>query len=220
MTTHPTLLVRYNPNSRNSPSHTDLLLKDTSTDMILQYTKKPGNYRSEKLRLVHGVEETENQTLKISVAWDIKRLANKLYDIFYEYQFGRQHHTCLIAIILKQITVDSLKLTETPGIIIDNDATGAFDWVICGLALLDLRSIGFALSANKILRTTWNKRKCFIKTGFGVSDRSCQSTETKQTYELGQGFTTPSDIWCIIHGIFVHTFATYFVGIVLVSVSC
>jgi hypothetical protein len=34
--------------------------------------KNPGDYRSEKLRLVHGIEATENQALKISVAWEIK----------------------------------------------------------------------------------------------------------------------------------------------------
>jgi hypothetical protein len=34
--------------------------------------KTPGDFRSEKLRLVHGVEVTENQALKISVAWEIK----------------------------------------------------------------------------------------------------------------------------------------------------
>jgi hypothetical protein len=44
--------------------------------------KKPGDYRSKKPRLVHGVEETENQTLKISVAWEIKRLVKKLMTYF------------------------------------------------------------------------------------------------------------------------------------------
>jgi hypothetical protein len=120
---------------------------------------------------------------------------------------------------LKQITVDTFKLTKTPGIIIDNDATGAFDRVICGLALLALRSIGFALSVTKMLGTAWNKRKCFIKTGSGMSERSYQSSEQKKTFGHGQGSTAASDIWCIIHGILMHTVATYFVGIIFVSVS-
>jgi hypothetical protein len=85
--------------------------------------KKAGDYRSEKLCLVHGVEDRENKTLNSSVAWEIKLIVNQFDDIFYEYQFRRQHQTCLSAIILKQITVDSFKLTKTPGIIIDNDAT-------------------------------------------------------------------------------------------------
>jgi hypothetical protein len=72
--------------------------------------KKPSDYRSEKLRLVHGVEASENQTLKISVAWEIKHLVKKFDDIFYEFPFGRQHQACLSAIIFKQITIDSFML--------------------------------------------------------------------------------------------------------------
>jgi hypothetical protein len=156
--------------------------------------KKPGDYRTEKLCLVHGIEATENQALKISVAWYIKR---------YQFQFIHQHQTCLSAIIIKQITIDSFMLTKTPGIIIDNDATGSFDRVICGLALIALRRICFTTSVIRMLGNTWNKRKCFIKTGFGVSRRSYQSTDDKPTFDLGQGSTAASDIWCIIHGILI-----------------
>jgi hypothetical protein len=70
-----------------------------------------------------------------------------------------------------------------------------------------------------MLGTTWNKRTCFIKTGCGVSERSYQSTEQKQTFGLGQGSTAASDIWCIVHGILMHTIATYFDGVIFVSVS-
>jgi hypothetical protein len=131
--------------------------------------KKPGEVRSEKLRLVHGVEATYNQALKISVAWEIKRLVKQFEDIFYEFQFGRPHQTCLSAVILKDITIDSFMLTKTPGIIIDNDATCSFDRFICGIALLALRSIGFATSVTRMFGLTWSKRKCYIKTEFGVS---------------------------------------------------
>jgi hypothetical protein len=70
-----------------------------------------------------------------------------------------------------------------------------------------------------MLGTTWNKRKCFINTGFGVSDRSYQSNDSKQKFGLGQGSTAASDIWCIIHGMLMHTVITYFIGIIYASVS-
>jgi hypothetical protein len=44
--------------------------------------KKPGEYWSEKLRLIHGGETTENQALKISVTLGIKRLIKQFDDIF------------------------------------------------------------------------------------------------------------------------------------------
>jgi hypothetical protein len=181
--------------------------------------KKPGDYRSEKLRLVHGIESTENEALKISVAWETKCLVKQFDDIFYEFQFGHQHQTCLSESILKEITINSFMLTKAPGIIIDNDATGAFDLFICGIALFALRSILFVTSATRMLGSTWSKHKCFIKPGFGVSDRFYQSTEYKQTFGLEQGSTEATGIWCIIHGIIMHTITTYFIGIILISVS-
>jgi hypothetical protein len=77
------------------------------------------------------------------VAWHIKRLVREHHNIFYEFQFGRHRQTCISAIILKQLTIDSFVPTKTPGIIIDNDAIGAFDRVINGFALIALRSLGF-----------------------------------------------------------------------------
>jgi hypothetical protein len=55
---------------------------------------KPGNFKTETLRLVHGVKATDNQTLKIVVAWQIKRLVREHHAIFYEFQYGRPHQTC------------------------------------------------------------------------------------------------------------------------------
>jgi hypothetical protein len=45
--------------------------------MIVPFTKKPSDYRSEKLHILHGVEATENQILKICVDWEIKHLVKK-----------------------------------------------------------------------------------------------------------------------------------------------
>jgi hypothetical protein len=97
-------------------------------------------------------------------------------DIFYEFQFGRPRQTCLSAIILKEITIYSFMLTKTPGTIIDHDATGAFIRVLCGIALIALRSIGFATSITRMLGLTWSSKKCYIKAVFGVYDSFYQST--------------------------------------------
>jgi hypothetical protein len=127
-------------------------------EFVCPIFEKPGNFKSETLLLVHGVEVTENQTLKIGVAWQIKRLVRKYDNIFYEFQFGRPHQTSLSAIILKQITVDSFVLTKTPGIIIDNDATSDFDMVLNVIALTALRSLGFSFVVIRMLGLTWRFR--------------------------------------------------------------
>jgi hypothetical protein len=170
--------------------------------------KNAGDFRFEKLRLVYGVKATENKALKISVAWEIKRIVKQFDDIFYEFQFGHPHQTCLRAIILKELTIGSFILTKTPGIIIYNDSMGAFDRVICGVAMLTLCSIGFASSVAIMIGLTRSKIKCYIKIGFGVSESFYQSTDEKQTFGLGQVSTATTYIWCIIHGILMHTVAT------------
>jgi hypothetical protein len=77
-----------------------------------------------------------------------------------------------------------------------------------------LRSICYQDDGHNLEQT-----KMLHQTGVAVSDRSYQSTYNKQTFGLGQGSTAASKIWCIMHGILVHTVAIYFGGVILVSVS-
>jgi hypothetical protein len=44
--------------------------------------KKPGNFKSENLRFVHGIEATDNQTIKIGVTWQIKCMVREYDNIF------------------------------------------------------------------------------------------------------------------------------------------
>jgi hypothetical protein len=110
-------------------------------------------------------------------------------------------------------------LTNTPVIIIDNDATGAFDRVIYGFSLTALRSLVFSVMVTRMLGLTWRKRKCCIKTGFGICERYYESYISNQSFGLGQGSTAASHIWCIIHGVLMHTLASSFIGFAIFSVS-
>jgi hypothetical protein len=100
--------------------------------------KKPGKHKFETMRIVHLVKATENQTLKIGVAWKIKQLVKKHKGIFNEFQFGKPKSTCISAIILKTLTINSFSITKTPAELHDIDATKAFDMVVNGIALLAL----------------------------------------------------------------------------------
>jgi hypothetical protein len=74
------------------------------------------------------------------------------------------------------------------------DATKAFDLVINGIAILDLRSIVFQESVTKIIGKTWSRRKFHVKTPFGFSTNSYSSTLTNLLYGLGQGRTPATDL--------------------------
>jgi hypothetical protein len=95
------------------------------------------------MRSVHLVEATENQRLKIGVAWKIKQLVKQHNGIFHEFQLGKPKSTCISALILKTLIIDSINVTKTPAALHNIDATEAFDLVINGITLLALRIIGF-----------------------------------------------------------------------------
>jgi hypothetical protein len=105
--------------------------------------KNPGNHKSETMRIIHVVEATESQSLKISVARKIKQLVNMYTGIFNEFQFGRPKSTCISAIILKTLSIDIIHITKIPAVLDDLDVAKACDLIINGVDLLALRSLGF-----------------------------------------------------------------------------
>jgi hypothetical protein len=104
--------------------------------------RKPGNHKSETMRIIHIFEATEKQSLKISVAWKIKQLVKMHTGIFYEFQFGRPKSTCISAIIVKTLSVD-IHITKIPVVLHDKDAANFFHLIVNGFSLFALRSLGF-----------------------------------------------------------------------------
>jgi hypothetical protein len=96
---------------------------------------------------------------------------------------------------------------------------GAFDRVINSFSLIALRSLGFSLMVTRIIGLTWRKRKCYIKTGFGISERYYQPSPSKQSIGLGQCSTAASYIWCVINRVFMHTLASSYIGFAMFSFS-
>jgi hypothetical protein len=92
------------------------------------------------------------------------------------FNLGKPKSTCISAIILKTLTIDSIYVTKTPAVLHGIDVTNAFDLVINRIALLALRSIGFQESVTNMIGKTWSGRKCDVKTAFGVSTNSYKST--------------------------------------------
>jgi hypothetical protein len=120
--------------------------------------KKPGNHKSEAMRIIHIVEATENQSLNTGFAWKIKELVKTHKLIFHEFQLGRPKSTCISAIILKTIYIDIINITKLPAVIHVIDASKAFDLVVNGISLLALRSFGFPKSLTVMIVKLWSGR--------------------------------------------------------------
>jgi hypothetical protein len=71
--------------------------------------------------------------------WPEKKELVKIHKgIFHEFQFGKPKSTCISAMILKTLTIDSVNFTKTPAVLHDIGTTKAFDLVINGIALVTL----------------------------------------------------------------------------------
>jgi hypothetical protein len=140
------------------------------------------------------------------VAWKIKQLKKNHKGIFHEFQFGKPKSTCISAIILKTLAIDSINVTDTPAVIDNIDETKSFDLVINGIALLSLRSIGFQESYTNMIDKTWSGIKCHVKTA-------------KPLYGMCQGSTPTTDLWGMIQGLVMNALAFSFIGILIISVS-
>jgi hypothetical protein len=66
---------------------------------------------------------------------------------------------------------------------------------------------------------TWSRRKCHVKTAFGVSMNSYSSTLANLLYGLGQGITPETDLWGILHGLVMNALALSFIGILILFIS-
>jgi hypothetical protein len=97
------------------------------------------------------VEATDNQFLKIGVAWKIKQLFKTHKGIFNEFQFDRPKSTCISAIILKTVSIDIINIIKIHAVLHDIDAAKAFDLVVNRLSLLTLRSLGFPESLTTMI---------------------------------------------------------------------
>jgi hypothetical protein len=148
-----------------------------------------------------------------------KAASKRTQGLFHELQFWKPKSTCISAIILKTLTIDSINVTKTPAVLHDIDATKAFDLVINGIALLELRSIGFQESVTTMIGNTLSGRKYHVKTAFGISTNLYRSALVKLLYGLGQGSTPATHLWGILHGLVMNALTLSFIGIIILSVS-
>jgi hypothetical protein len=117
--------------------------------------KKSGNHKSETMRIIPIVEATENQSLKISIAWKIKQLVKMHTGIFHEFQLGRPKSACIF-IILKTLSINIIHITKIPAVLHDIDTAKAFDFVINGVTFIALRSLGFPESLTIMIGKLWS----------------------------------------------------------------
>jgi hypothetical protein len=137
--------------------------------------------------IIHIVEATYNQSLKIGVAWKIKQLSKIHKGIIHEFQFVHPKSTCISAIIFKTVYLDIINITKMYAVLKGIDAAKAFDLVVNQVALLVLRSLDFPKLLTTTIGKLWSGRRFHVKTAYGVSAESYRSTLTELLFGIRQG---------------------------------
>eukprot|EP00957_Ditylum_brightwellii_P025334 1916634-Ditylum_brightwellii.AAC.1 len=111
-------------------------------------------------------------------------------------QFGnRKGKTSLDALLLKIVTMDSLRLFQLNGAVLNNDAKACYNRMIPEVTALHLQSLGLPDNATKCSVKINKKMKHYIKTAEGVSQEHYQHTDSYAKFGERQGKSSSPSNW-------------------------
>jgi hypothetical protein len=191
--------------------------------IAIMLEKIPGVPTINKLIIIQLLEADLNQVLRSAFARNISKLAQEISGIISEHQYGRSHQMCQTPVLNKLLTVQlliqNLIQKKTNGIVFDNDAKGCYDRIVSGIALAELRRIGYSKNSVRMLCLLWAQLEHHVATGFGVSDTSYKSTMDKLLYGIDQGSCSSPILWALLNQLLLTALGEEFDCISLVSVD-
>jgi hypothetical protein len=181
--------------------------------------KIPGIARTDKLRIIQLLEAGLNQVLRDAFARNITKLAHTHDGVISEHQYGRSHHTCIIPILNKLLTIKILIQKQTIGSIFDNDAKGCYDRIISGISLATVRRLGYSKKSVRMLGKLWEQLEHHISTGYGISESTYSGTAKKLLYGIGQGSCSSPILWALLNQLILTALGETSECIMIVSVD-
>ena len=160
--------------------------------------KDAGTPTINRLRVIHLFEADYNLFLKLLWA---QRLVRRGEDnrMFGEAQQGsRRGRMANDAVLLKRLTYDLTRITKSNLGTFDNDAKSCYDRIINGLAMLAARKFGMPTLAVQTHAGVLAAMEYSLKTSFGISELSIQSTPSSFLFGTGQGSGASPSVWLTI----------------------
>jgi hypothetical protein len=125
-----------------------------------------------------------------------KALANEQYG-------GRNGHSAIDVVLLKEFTLGILHLKRYKSTVIDCDAKACYHRILAVLVALVYFKAGLALSVCTLFARALKQMKFYMVTAFGVSEQYNQHSNETPSYGIGQGATDGPPGWTGVSDIII-----------------
>ena len=134
--------------------------------------KIPGSPWSHRLRIIELFDAKLNVSMQIFLG---RRMVHNALEkgLVHPSAFGSvPGKNAQDALLEKELTIDMLRITRTPGALFDCDAKGCYDRILPGFSTLHTRLLGMPTNWAKFFSIFWRKCTHHIRTKFGISEKS------------------------------------------------
>jgi hypothetical protein len=110
---------------------------------------------------------------------------------------------CISAVLKKVLAHDYLRLTKQTAAFVENDATGCYDRLMNNIILMILKKFGIPKTVTSCLGSIWDNTVHLIKTIYGTSHITYNSTPDMPLYGPGQGSMCGPIFWILCYWLII-----------------
>ena len=181
----------------NIPLKTSKTPAKWSEDVEAMLLKKKDDYRPEKLRRIGLLNCAFNMNNK-HIGRAAMRHAEELGQLAVEQYGSRNNLSAEKHALNKRLTLDIMRVTKTPGVLIANDAKSCYDRILHFATYAALRRAGIPKEAVISMVHTLRTMKHRVRTGYGDSEDYYGGEEDSDQHGATQGNGAGPAIWALV----------------------
>ena len=164
---------------------------------MLTNTKEPGNYKINRLRVIHIYNHDYN--LVLALKWHALMDHSTQHNLQHPSQYGGiPGWTSVQPTLIKEFQNEICCASRQPLVHLNYDATSCYDRITLNMASIISRSYRLHRNITTINATTLQQAKYVLKTQLGTSQHSYTHTPENPLYGIGQGTGNSLAAWALL----------------------
>ena len=165
--------------------------------------KEVGNYKKHRMRIIRLCESDFNHSLAEMLVYPVGSYFEK-QQAYPTTQYGsREGRLAVSAVLNKILSYDIVRLLKMVMTAVEFDAIGCYDRIIQSIVALYLQNLGYPPKMISAICKTFRLTKHYIRTAFGLSEGTYESTEDIPLFGAGQGTTGGPLFWLLFFVLFM-----------------